>query len=227
MRIRTLAAAGLLAGTSTLSALAQAATVQVTVLARDGKPLPDAVVVLETTDGRQVPMPSPATHTITQERMQFVPAVSVVPVGSRVTFSNLDRWDHHVRGGAAGLQGMGAAAGFEFRLAGVVQGQQPPSHVLTLDKVGPVQLGCHLHGSMRGFVYVADTPWAVKTGADGVALLPQVPTGPMRLRVWHPDQLVEQAATTIEVQPVTALNVPTQIQPRRARRVTHEAPSVY
>ena len=206
MRIPTLTAIGLLAGL-TLSALAQAATVQVTVLARDGKPLPDAVVVLETTDGRQVPMPPPATHTITQERMQFVPAVSVVPVGSRVTFSNLDRWDHHVRGGAAGLQGMGAAAGLEFRLAGVVQGQQPPSHVLTLEKAG--------------------TPWAVKTGADGVALLPQVPEGPMRLRVWHPDQLVEQAATTIEVQPVTALNVPTQIQPRRTRRTTQEPPSVY
>lgn len=227
MRIRTLAAVGLLAGMSTLSALTQAATVQVTVLARDGKPLPDAVVVLETTDGRAVPVPPPTTHTITQERMQFVPTVSVVPAGTRVTFTNLDRWDHHVRGGPAGLQGMGTAAAFEFRLAGAVQGQQAPSQVLTLDKAGPIQLGCHLHGSMRGFVYVADTPWAVRTGADGVALLPQVPEGPMRLRVWHPDQLVEQAATTIEVQPVTALSVPTQIQPRRARRVTNETLSVY
>jgi plastocyanin len=227
MCIRTLAAAGLLAALSTLTTLSLAATVQVTVLARDGNPLPDAVVVLETADGRPVTAAPASVHTITQERMQFVPAVSVVPAGTRVTFTNLDRFDHHVRGGPAGLQGAGAPAGFEFRLSGAVPGQEPPSHVLTLERSGPVQLGCHLHGSMRGFVYVAATPWAVKTSADGVALLPQVPEGPMRLRVWHPDQLVEQTAITIEVQPVTALSVPTQIQPRRARRAAQQTPSVY
>lgn len=222
MRTPVLAATWLALTTSTW-----AATVQVTVQARDGKPLPNAVVVLEVTDGRAVPAPSPSPHTITQERMQFVPAVSVVPVGSRVTFSNLDRWDHHVRGGPPGLQGLGASAGFEFRLAGVVQGQNPSSHEQVLDKPGPLQLGCHLHGSMRGFVYVADTPWSVATSAEGVALLSQVPEGPMRLRIWHPDQLVESAPLIIDVKAITSLNVPTQIQPRRARRVTHEAPSVY
>lgn len=222
MRTPVLAATWLALTTSTW-----AATVQVTVQARDGKPLPNAVVVLEVTDGRAVAAPSPSPHTITQERMQFVPAVSVVPVGSRVTFSNLDRWDHHVRGGPPGLQGLGASAGFEFRLAGAVQGQNPSSHEQVLDKPGPLQLGCHLHGSMRGFVYVADTPWSVATSAEGVALLSQVPEGPMRLRIWHPDQLVESAPLIVDVKSITSLNVPTQIQPRRARRVTHEAPSVY
>ena len=42
---------------------------------------------------------------------------------------------------------------------------------LTLEQAGPMQLGCHLHGSMRGSLYVTDTPWAVKTNADGVATL--------------------------------------------------------
>ncbi len=201
---------------------AHAASVQVTVLARDGQPLPDAVVVLEPGAGQAVPAAAPVNQTITQEKMQFEPALSVVPVGSRIKFSNLDRWDHHVRGGPSGLVSSGTY-GFEFRLAGREPGQNPPSSELTLDKVGPIQLGCHLHGSMRGFVYVAPTPWAAKTAANGVATLAQVPEGAMRLRVWHADQLLDPAVVTVQVQAVTALNVPTQVQPRKARRATYDS----
>jgi hypothetical protein len=70
---------------------------------------------------------------------------------------------------------------------------------------------------MRGFLFVTDSPWAVKTDAAGVATLQGVPEGVARLRVWHPDQLVEAAPTALNVTPLTALNVPTQVQPRRRR----------
>ncbi|MGS5085500.1 cupredoxin domain-containing protein [Hydrogenophaga sp. A37] len=205
---------------------AQAASVQVTVLARDGTPLPDAVVVLEPAAGQAMPALQATSPTITQEKMQFHPAVSVVPVGSRVKFANLDRWDHHVRGGPAGLVASGTY-GFEFRLAGREPGKNPPGGEVTLDKAGPVQLGCHLHGSMRGFVYVSPSPWAVKTSDTGVATLAEVPEGAMSLRVWHPDQLIDQAAITVQVQAVTTVNVPTQVQPRKARRVQFESGSTY
>jgi hypothetical protein len=88
---------------------------------------------------------------------------------------------------------------------------------VTLAQAGPLQLGCHLHGSMRGFVYVADTPWVVKTNAQGVATLSDVPEGAARLRVWHPDQVVEGAALPVQVQAVSALTVPTQVVPRKRR----------
>ena len=224
MRKPTLVAAlCLMAGLQT----AQAASVQVTVLARDGQPLPDAVVVLEPAAGQPVPATAPLNHTITQEKMQFNPVVSVVPVGSRVKFANMDRWDHHVRGGPAGLAATGTY-GFEFRLAGKDAAQaNPPSSEVTLDKAGPIQLGCHLHGSMRGFVYVTPTPWAAKTSATGVATLAQVPEGAMRVRVWHADQLLDTAAVTVQVQAVTAVNLPTQVQPRKARRVQSESGNTY
>ena len=51
MRSPTLLALCLIAGLQT----AQAASVQVTVLARDGQPLPDAVVVLEPAAGQPMP----------------------------------------------------------------------------------------------------------------------------------------------------------------------------
>ena len=203
-----------------LSGAAHAATVQVTVLASDGQPLPNAVVILEpVTSGARPKAPPPTDLVITQEKMQFVPALSVVPAGSRVTFTNLDRWEHHVRGLPAGLAGLTAApgSGFELRLGGKVEGKLGESSTVTLDQVGPMQLGCHLHGSMRGSLYVIDTPWAVKTNANGVATLPDVPEGAARLRVWHLDQLLDAAPIPVTVIPVTAVSVETRVQPRRRR----------
>jgi plastocyanin len=198
---------------------AHAATVQVTVLARDGKPLADAVVVIEPASGAKPAAPAPAATVITQQKMQFVPGTSVVPVGSRVTFTNLDSWEHHVRGTPAGLASLntGASTGFELRLDGKAEGKDPASAEVTLNKAGAMQLGCHLHGSMRGFIFVADSPWTVQTDANGVATLQGVPEGAARVRVVHADQLIEAPSVAVNITPVSALSLPTQVQPRRRR----------
>ncbi|WP_226463499.1 plastocyanin [Hydrogenophaga taeniospiralis] len=210
------------AAAATLALIAgtvQAATVQITLLARDGQPLADAVVLVEPVNGAKPPAPAPVQATINQQKMRFDPVLTLVPVGSRVRFTNLDGWEHHVRGLPAGLAGLtaGPGAGFELRLSGKVDGQPPESTEVTLGKAGPVQLGCHIHGSMRGFLFVTDSPWAVKTDAAGVATMQGVPEGAARLRVWHTDQLVEAAPTALNVTPLTALSVSTQVQPRRRR----------
>jgi plastocyanin len=208
----------LLAAGAVFSITVQAATVQITVLARDGQPLPNAVVVIEPAGGTRPAAPAPVQATIAQEKMQFVPMVSVLPVGSRVTFVNQDAWEHHVRGVPAGLAGLGGnAAGIELRLAGRVDGKAPSSAEVTLSTPGALQLGCHLHGSMRGFVYVTDSPFAVQTDANGVASLRDVPEGTASVRVWHSDQLLEGKATEVNITPVTAVSVPTQVAPRRRR----------
>lgn len=198
---------------------AHAATVQVTVLARDGKPLADAVVVIEPTAGAKPAAPAPKATVITQEKMQFVPSTSVVPVGSKVTFTNLDSWEHHVRGTPAGLASLnaGASTGFELRLDGKAEGKDPASTEVTLTKAGAMQLGCHLHGSMRGFIFVADSPWTVQTDANGVATLQGVPEGAAKVRVVHADQLIEPPLVAVNITPVSALSLLTQVQPRRRR----------
>lgn len=218
MSARTLLCKAALA-LSALAGAAQAATVQVTVTGRDGQPLPDAVVVIEPANAAKARTPAPVQATIQQQKMQFLPAVSVLPVGSRVRFTNLDGWEHHVRGLPPGLAGLNAGpkAGFELRLDGRTEGKEPQSADVTLNQAGPLQLGCHIHGSMRGFVFVADTPWAVKTDAVGVATLQDVPEGAARVRVWHADQLLDAAPVAVTITAVTALTVPTQVQPRRRR----------
>ncbi len=200
-------------------ALAQAATLQVTVLARDGQPLADAVVLLEPAAGPSRKAAAPISVTIEQHKMQFQPAVSLVPLGSQLKFSNLDAWEHHVRGGPAGVAAVGSSgrAGFELRLDGRAEGKPPAMAEVKVEQAGPIQLGCHLHGSMRGFVYVTDNPWAAKTGPDGVAVLPDVPEGAARLRVWHAEQIVDAAPTPVSITSVTALKLPTQVQPRKRR----------
>lgn len=210
---------GAVALLSLCAAWAQAGTLQVTVTDRQGHPLPDAVVVVEPASGVRGPSPAAVQTTIAQHKMQFVPAVTVVPVGSRVRFTNQDGWDHHVRGLPAGTADLSAAAGkgFELRLAGRLEDRAPISAEVVMAQAGPLQLGCHMHGSMRGFVYVADTPWAVKTDPQGVATLGELPEGAAQVRVWHPDQVVPGSPATVQVQAVTAVTVPTQVVPRRRR----------
>jgi len=199
---------------------AQAATLTVTVLAKDGQPLADAVVIVEPANPGKRLAPTPIKAEIQQEKLQFVPPTSVIPLGSEVLFSNLDRYDHHVRGLPAGLAGLNASpeSGFTLLLPARVDGNKPSSATETLSEAGPMQLGCHLHGSMRGSIYVADSPWVVKTNDEGVATVDNLPEGPAKVRLWYPRQLVEQPATPVTVTTTAAVEVTTSItQPRRRR----------
>lgn len=198
---------------------ARAGGLLVSVVDKEGKPAADAVVIVvpQARGGQTV---SPGVATVSQQKMQFVPAVSVVTTGSRVSFVNNDAWEHHVRGTAAGLAQFttGAGGGFELRLDGKAEGKAARSQDVVLDKAGPVLLGCHIHGSMRGHIYVTDSPWTAKTGADGIAAFTDVPDGPSQLRVWHADQLIDLPAQTVSIGAGNAaVTVSLQVVPRRRR----------
>lgn len=215
MRASLICSALLLAAVS-----AQAADLTITVLDRSGKPLPDAVVLVDSTV--QGPRPAPvAEATVAQEKLRFVPAVTVVGLGAKVTFNNLDSWDHHVILGLMGAGGVYVDPGLntQMRLAGRVAGKAPATDSKTLSQPGAYLLGCHIHGSMRGHIYVADTPWAKLNGEDGKVLLTGLPEGPARVRIWHPDQLVDGAPTAVQVASVgSAVTISTQITPARKKK---------
>ncbi|RTL21477.1 MAG: plastocyanin [Burkholderiales bacterium] len=199
---------------------AQAADLAVTVLDRNGKPLPDAVVLVDSSV--QGPRPAPVMEaTVAQEKLRFLPAVTVVGLGAKVTFNNLDAWDHHVILGLMGAGGTYVDPGLntQMRLAGRVAGKPPATESKLLSQPGAYLLGCHIHASMRGHVYVADTPWAKLAGEDGKAVIAGLPEGPARVRVWHPDQLVDGTPTAVQVNAnSTALTVTTQIAPARRKK---------
>ena len=217
---RTLATAlvtGLLAG------LAQGGTLEVLVLDKDGKPVADAVVVVLPSTPTAAKKTLPMTATINQEKMQFVPNVTVVGVGARVRFANNDPWDHHVRLTVPGALASATPSndGLSLRLEGKSEGKPAASVVLALDKpgaTGAVLLGCFIHGSMSGHVYVAESPWTVKTEANGIAIIDDVPDGPASVKVWHAIQVVEKAPQTLVVGPAPAkLTFQLDVVPRRRR----------
>ncbi|MBX3652932.1 MAG: plastocyanin [Ramlibacter sp.] len=201
-----------------LSTGASAGIVSVTVVDKEGKPVQDAVVVVSTTARGQPKVPLPMAITIDQEKMRFIPPVSLAPVGARVTFVNKDPWEHHVRGSAAGLAQFSSTGGFELRLDGKPEGKPAKTAEITADKAGPVLLGCHIHGSMRGHMYVTDSPWAQRTTPEGLAVFDDVPDGPAQVRVWQADQLIDLPlqAVTVGANPARA-TVQLQVVPRRRR----------
>jgi plastocyanin len=207
----------------TLGNWAAAGSLTVSVIDKDGKPVMDAVVVITPTNKNVLPKkPLPAQVTIAQEKMQFIPAVSLVPVGAKIQFINNDPWDHHVRSSPAGMGQFNTTnAGFELRLEGKTDGKPVKPTEISLDKagvLGSTLLGCFIHGSMRGYVYASESPWAAKTGADGLAVFDDLPDGAAQIKVWQADQLIDLPPQQATIGATPAKNsLQLSVVPRRRR----------
>jgi plastocyanin len=217
-----------------LASTANAGTVSVQVVDKTGKPLPDAVVtLLPFNKNIKPPVALPTVATIAQEKMQFIPMVSLVPVGAKITFINNDSWNHHVRGYSADATQVDVAksSGFALLLEGKAEGKKSVSKDVTMDKagvLGATLLGCFIHGSMRGYIFVSDSPWASKTNSDGWATFIDAPIGPAHVKVWQADQLIEPAPAPLEVSSSTTKHVvQLQVTARRARAPTTSPAYVY
>lgn len=142
-----------------------------------GRPVRDAVVMVRPNGGLPpgTPMKVSWPMVMAQQNIAFQPYVLVVPVGSSVSFPNKDKVRHHV-------YSFSTAKRFELKLYG-----RDETRSITFDKPGAVSLGCNIHDSMIAFIYVSDTPFAAKSGADGIAHVDNAPAGGATLLVWHPD----------------------------------------
>lgn len=193
--VRTLAG-GLLALLPAVTALA--AELEVEVQNAAGQPAPDVVVMLLPASPATPPA-APPTVDIVQKDNRFEPYVTAVPAGTKVRFVNHDRYDHHVRSLGSGPMGaVPPAKSFELRLGGVQAGDKAVGEV-RFDAPGSVTLGCHIHGSMRGHLFVAATPWVAVTDVQGRARFAGLPDGTAEMRLWHPDQIAGQASQTLQL----------------------------
>lgn len=159
-----------------------AATVELQVQGSDGRPLADAVVYLASDAARAAVRPREGVQ-IEQKDRQFVPAVTVLPVGTAVRFPNLDRVRHHV-------YSLSPTRPFDIKLyAGT------PANPVVFDRPGVAVLGCNIHDRMVAWVVVVDTPHHARTGPDGRVRLDEVPPGAYTLHAWHPALPVGAPAT--------------------------------
>lgn len=154
--------------------LGHAASLNVSVTDAAGKPLADAVVMLEPASGKAPVKPLPDVE-ISQSKRQFNPRVTLITVGTKVAFPNFDTVRHHV-------YSFSQAKTFELKLyAGV------PSQPVVFDKPGIAVLGCNIHDQMAAWVVIVETPWYGRSGSDGRwTSASTVAPGRYRLRTWHP-----------------------------------------
>ena len=138
-----------------------------------GKPLADAVALLEPATGKVAVKPMVDVE-ISQSKREFHPRVTLITTGTRASFPNFDTVRHHV-------YSFSPIKTFELKLyAGV------PAVPIVFDKPGLAVLGCNIHDTMAAWVVVADTPWSARSAANGQARIEAVPAGQYKLRLWHP-----------------------------------------
>jgi plastocyanin len=164
--------AGLLLALALAAAPAWPAAVEVQVSDAAGRALPGAVVWLESREARAAVRPAQGVE-VAQVNRAFVPAVTVVPVGTAVSFPNRDRVRHHV-------YSFSPTKKFEIKLY-----VGTPAEPVVFDQPGVAVLGCNIHDQMAAWVVVVPTPWHASADERGRALLADVPAGGYRLRVWH------------------------------------------
>ena len=146
-------------------------TVTGSVHAKDG-PLGEVYVYV---DGLRGGPAHPPSIEIKQVDKQFSPAVTVVPVNTRVSFPNADKVFHNV---------FSPTPGAAFDLGTVKAGEKPSPKVLA--KPGHVEVFCNIHSKMRADILVVpNTHWA-RVRPDGTFQLRGVPVGSYRLVLWGP-----------------------------------------
>jgi plastocyanin len=177
------------AASAILAFAAQAATLKVVVVDADGVPVEEAVVSVLPALGEKPKVAPGAPTVIKQEKNQFVPKVTLVTQGTKLRFQNTDPWDHHIRATTGNQFGVDYVPLFQARQNATIEGKTPVTYDVAVDTAGVVLLGCHLHSSMTGYVYVSESPWSAKTGADGVANLDNLPSGEVKVTLWQANEI--------------------------------------
>lgn len=140
-----------------------------------GRPVPDGVVLIIPVDDRKALAPQPRLRMeIDQINQEFVPYVTVVPLGTEILFPNKDNIRHQV-------YSFSSAKRFELPL---YSGRSAPP--VRFETPGIIILGCNIHDWMLAYVYVTEAPYFGKTGPDGRLTVANLPAGDYTVRIWHP-----------------------------------------
>jgi plastocyanin len=197
--------AGQGAGPSAMAEAGAAAATRAPVVGKvhvTGGALGEAYVYL---DGPRLAAAHAPIVEVKQAEKRFVPAVTAVQMGTRVSFPNADRVLHNV---------FSPTAGDGFDLGPVKAGDRPEPVVML--KPGHVEVFCNIHSRMRADILVTPNGWYTRVRPDGSFQLPGVPVGSQRIVLWGPD--VKPVSQRVEVSPGgVSLNLQSESAP--ARRV--------
>ncbi|BFM13607.1 methylamine utilization protein [Simiduia litorea] len=141
-----------------------------------GQPAPNTVVIVPSQAAVATAGNEPISYAIDQINLEFVPHVSLVPTGKQVFFPNSDKTRHHV-------YSFSEPNNFELKL--YRDKDAPP---VVFQREGIVELGCNIHDSMKGYIYLSNAPVQSVADSDGKVTLalnsPLIEN--QTLLIWHP-----------------------------------------
>ena len=114
-----------------------------------------------------------ATLQIEQLDRRFSPDMVVVPVGSTVTFPNMDPIFHNI---------FSLSKPKAFDLGSYSKGE---TRNVVFPKQGVVDVYCHLHPNMAATIVVTPNRWYARSDRSGQYRIPDVPPGQYTVVAWH------------------------------------------
>jgi plastocyanin len=115
----------------------------------------------------------PVSAELSQQDRRFTPDLVVVPVGSTVSFPNLDPIFHNV---------FSLSKAKSFDLGNYPKGA---TRTVVFSKPGIVFMDCHLHPNMSAVIVVTPNGWSAKADASGRFALFDLPPGTYTVVAWH------------------------------------------
>lgn len=109
-----------------------------------------------------------------QKNKAFVPSVLAVDQNTLISFPNSDNIRHHV-------YSFSKAKRFEIKLYA-----DTPESPLLFDEPGVVVLGCNIHDSMVGYIFVSKWEHYSLTDDAGIGRIEYTGSLPNELLIWHP-----------------------------------------
>ena len=128
------------------------------------------VVYLEGVEGTfKIPEKRPEMNHV---NLQFQPSVMAVLKGTTVDFPNSDSVFHSA---------FSISPSNPFDLGLYQKGREK---FVQFKNPGVVELFCHIHSHMHGFILVLDNPYFATTSADGAFSIANVPDGEYTVKAW-------------------------------------------
>jgi plastocyanin len=179
---------------------------RVEIVEKNGQPgdASDAVVYVEGTKVKG----KPETAIVTMKGKQFLPRITVVPVGSTVSFPNDDPIFHNVFS-------LSSQNRFDLELY-----KRPKSGSRTFEHPGVVRVYCNIHPQMSAVVVVVESAHFAKPDKTGAFTIEDLPAGRYTLRAWH--ERGGEASREIEVKAAGATEAGVTLDASKYKRAQHK-----
>lgn len=160
---------------------------------QEKNPLPNAVVEFISQDPVSKQTEAEKVYIMDQINKQFVPHVLIVPENSLVSFPNSDNIRHHV-------YSFSPAKTFELKLY-----SGKPKDPVRFENTGVVVMGCNIHDSMVGYIYVSNNNNIYLSDEKGNIILPTRLLTKKSIKLWHPNNslgITEHIEITLDKTPL-------------------------